>query len=145
MQPLTSADTSAHSVDSTFRGPAPGSAELGSRGRPRLRRSLFLAGIPRDIAEFVGRPSPLYHAQRFPASATTVLFKREDLNHTGAHKINNAVGQGLLARRMGMQRLIAETCRQHGWRRHGLAPSWACGRVFMGELDIRRQAMNVPL
>jgi len=97
------------------------------------------------LQSFVGRPSPLYHAQRFPASATTVLFKREDLNHTGAHKINNAVGQGLLARRMGMQRLIAET----GAGQHGVATATVGAKlglaveVFMGELDIRRQAMNV--
>jgi tryptophan synthase beta chain len=97
------------------------------------------------LQSFVGRPSPLYHAQRFPAGAATVLFKREDLNHTGAHKINNAVGQGLLARRMGMQRLIAET----GAGQHGVATATVGAKlgleveVFMGGLDIQRQAMNV--
>ncbi|MGB6772314.1 MAG: tryptophan synthase subunit beta [Candidatus Dormiibacterota bacterium] len=97
------------------------------------------------LQSFVGRPSPLYHAQRFPASAATVLFKREDLNHTGAHKINNAVGQGLLARRMGMRRLIAET----GAGQHGVATATVGAKlglaveVFMGGLDIQRQAMNV--
>jgi tryptophan synthase beta chain len=97
------------------------------------------------LQSFVGRPSPLYHAQRFPLRDTVVLFKREDLNHTGAHKINNAVGQGLLARRMGMRRLIAET----GAGQHGVATATIGAKlglpveVFMGELDIQRQAMNV--
>ncbi|MGH7641492.1 MAG: tryptophan synthase subunit beta [Candidatus Dormibacteria bacterium] len=97
------------------------------------------------LQSYVGRPSPLYHAQRFPTTAATVLLKREDLNHTGAHKVNNAVGQGLLARRMGMQRIIAET----GAGQHGVATATVGAKlglpveVFMGELDIERQAMNV--
>ncbi|MGC1184000.1 MAG: tryptophan synthase subunit beta [Candidatus Dormiibacterota bacterium] len=97
------------------------------------------------LRTYVGRPSPLYHAQRFPLSPATVLFKREDLNHTGAHKVNNAVGQGLLAQRMGMSRLIAET----GAGQHGVATATIGAKlglpveVFMGELDIERQAMNV--
>ena len=97
------------------------------------------------LRTYVGRPSPLYHAQRFPASDATVLFKREDLNHTGAHKVNNAVGQGLLARRMGMKRIIAET----GAGQHGVATATIGAKlglpveVYMGELDIERQATNV--
>ena len=97
------------------------------------------------LQTYVGRPSPLYHAQRFPRMAATVLLKREDLNHTGAHKVNNAVGQGLLARRMGMKRIIAET----GAGQHGVATATIGAKmglpveVYMGELDIERQAMNV--
>jgi tryptophan synthase beta chain len=97
------------------------------------------------LTNYVGRPSPLYQAQRFSSTTATVLFKREDLNHTGAHKINNAVGQGLLARRMGMRRLIAET----GAGQHGVATATIGAKlglpveVYMGELDIARQAMNV--
>ncbi|HVB14209.1 MAG TPA: tryptophan synthase subunit beta [Candidatus Dormibacteraeota bacterium] len=97
------------------------------------------------LENYVGRPSPLYHAPRFPVASTPVLFKREDLNHTGAHKVNNAVGQGLLAQRMGMKRLIAET----GAGQHGVATATIGAKlglpveVYMGELDIERQAMNV--
>ncbi|HEY6538531.1 MAG TPA: tryptophan synthase subunit beta [Candidatus Dormibacteraeota bacterium] len=97
------------------------------------------------LRDYVGRPSPLYHARRFPSGAVPVLFKREDLNHTGAHKVNNAVGQGLLAKRMGMARLIAET----GAGQHGVATATVGAQlglpveVFMGELDIQRQASNV--
>ncbi len=97
------------------------------------------------LQTYVGRPSPLYHAQRFPTAAATVLLKREDLNHTGAHKVNNAVGQGLLAKRMGMKRIIAET----GAGQHGVATATIGAKlglpveIYMGELDIERQAMNV--
>ena len=97
------------------------------------------------LRTYVGRPSPLYHARRFPTAAATVLLKREDLNHTGAHKVNNAVGQGLLAQRMGMKRIIAET----GAGQHGVASATIGAKlglpveVFMGELDIERQATNV--
>jgi tryptophan synthase beta chain len=97
------------------------------------------------LQNYVGRPSPLYQAQRFSLAEAIVLFKREDLNHTGAHKINNAVGQGLLAKRMGMQRLIAET----GAGQHGVAVATIGAKlglpveVYMGALDIERQAMNV--
>lgn len=97
------------------------------------------------LKTYVGRPSPLYHAERFSATGPPVLFKREDLNHTGAHKVNNAVGQGLLAQRMGMGRLIAET----GAGQHGVATATVGAKlgipveVYMGELDVERQAMNV--
>jgi tryptophan synthase beta chain len=95
---------------------------------------------------YVGRPSPLTDAPRFSgAVGARVFLKREDLNHTGAHKINNTVGQALLARRMGKRRIIAET----GAGQHGVATATICARfglscvVYMGEEDMRRQALNV--
>ncbi|HEU4990119.1 MAG: tryptophan synthase subunit beta [Gemmatimonadota bacterium] len=98
------------------------------------------------LADYVGRPSPLSDAPRFSQRVgARVLLKREDLNHTGAHKINNTVGQALLARRMGKQRIIAET----GAGQHGVATATVCARfglecvVYMGEEDMRRQALNV--
>lgn len=99
------------------------------------------------LSTFVGRPSPLYFAERFTnhIKGPRVYFKREDLNHTGAHKINNTVGQILLALRMGKKRIIAET----GAGQHGLATATVCARfglpcvVYMGAEDIRRQAPNV--
>ncbi len=96
--------------------------------------------------EYVGRPTPLSSAPRLSAEAgARVLLKREDLNHTGAHKINNAVGQALLALRMGKRRIIAET----GAGQHGVATATVCARfglecvVYMGAEDVRRQALNV--
>jgi tryptophan synthase beta chain len=97
--------------------------------------------------DYVGRPTPLYRAHRLgeAAGGAAVYLKREDLNHTGAHKINNSLGQVLLARRMGKQRIIAET----GAGQHGVATATACALfglpcvVYMGEEDIRRQALNV--
>ena len=99
------------------------------------------------LADFVGRPSPLYRASRLERDVRgpSVYLKREDLNHTGAHKINNTLGQALLACRMGKQRIIAET----GAGQHGVATATACALfdlecvVYMGEEDIRRQALNV--
>ncbi|MGH7611448.1 MAG: tryptophan synthase subunit beta [Candidatus Dormibacteria bacterium] len=97
------------------------------------------------LAEYVGRPSPLYRARRFWPGPGRLLFKREDLNHTGAHKINNALGQALLARRLGCRRLIAET----GAGQHGVAVATVGAKlglpveVYMGRLDVERQAMNV--
>ncbi|NNJ25629.1 tryptophan synthase subunit beta [Alienimonas chondri] len=99
------------------------------------------------LKEYVGRPTPLYRADRLTEACggATVWLKREDLNHTGAHKINNSLGQALLARRMGKRRIIAET----GAGQHGVATATACARfgleciVYMGEEDIRRQALNV--
>ena len=98
------------------------------------------------LRNYVGRPSPLTAAPRFGERlGTRVWLKREDLNHTGAHKINNTVGQVLLARRMGKQRIIAET----GAGQHGVATATVCARyglecvVYMGEEDMRRQALNV--
>ena len=98
------------------------------------------------LAEFVGRPSPLTEAPRLGAEAgTTVVLKREDLNHTGAHKINNTIGQALLALRMGKRRIIAET----GAGQHGVATATVCARfglecvVYMGAEDVARQRLNV--
>ncbi|HEY5546758.1 MAG TPA: tryptophan synthase subunit beta [Gemmatimonadaceae bacterium] len=98
------------------------------------------------LRDYVGRPSPLTPAPRFGERlGTRVWMKREDLNHTGAHKINNTVGQALLARRMGKRRIIAET----GAGQHGVATATVCARyglecvVYMGEEDMRRQALNV--
>ena len=98
------------------------------------------------LAEFVGRPSPLTAAPRLSEEVGAPVFlKREDLNHTGAHKINNTVGQGLLARRMGKRRIIAET----GAGQHGVATATVCARfglecvVYMGAEDVERQALNV--
>ncbi len=99
------------------------------------------------LRDFVGRPSPVYTAERYAceASKAVVAFKREDVNHTGAHKINNAVGQALLARRMGKKRIIAET----GAGQHGVATATVGAKfgipvdVYMGALDVERQALNV--
>ncbi len=99
------------------------------------------------LMHYVGRPSPLFHAERLTKSAggAEVYLKREDLNHTGAHKINNAIGQVMLAQRMGKTRVIAET----GAGQHGVATATACAlfgiecTVYMGEEDIRRQKLNV--
>ncbi|MDT8438783.1 MAG: tryptophan synthase subunit beta [Wenzhouxiangellaceae bacterium] len=107
----------------------------------------FQAELDSDLAHFVGRPSPLYLAERLSAHAggAKIVFKREDLNHTGAHKINNTVGQALLARAMGKPRVIAET----GAGQHGVASATVAARlgmkcvVYMGADDIERQSVNV--
>ena len=106
----------------------------------------FVAELDDLLANYVGRPSPLSDAPRFSELVgAPVWLKREDLNHTGAHKINNTVGQALLARRMGKRRIIAET----GAGQHGVATATICARfglecvVYMGEEDMRRQALNV--
>jgi tryptophan synthase beta chain len=106
----------------------------------------FRAELSDMLSSYVGRPSPLSEAPRLSERVgARVLLKREDLNHTGAHKINNTVGQVLLARRMGKQRIIAET----GAGQHGVATATVCARyglqcvVYMGEEDMRRQALNV--
>jgi tryptophan synthase beta chain len=107
----------------------------------------FQARLNELLHSFVGRPNPLYFAERLTAACggAQIYLKREDLNHTGAHKINNTIGQGLLTLRMGKQRVIAET----GAGQHGVATAVACARfglpcvVYMGEEDIRRQKLNV--
>lgn len=107
----------------------------------------FMARLDADLAHYVGRPSPIYHAMRLTevAGGARILLKREDLNHTGAHKINNTVGQALLAHYMGKSRVIAET----GAGQHGVASATVAARldkscvVYMGEVDIHRQAINV--
>ncbi|QTO22359.1 tryptophan synthase subunit beta [Burkholderia seminalis] len=107
----------------------------------------FVAEYERELKYFVGRPSPIYHAQRWSEilGGAQLYLKREDLNHTGAHKINNVIGQALLAKRMGKKRVIAET----GAGQHGVATATICARfgmeciVYMGAEDVRRQAANV--
>jgi tryptophan synthase beta chain len=106
----------------------------------------FWSELERLLAEFVGRPTPLSEAPRFSESVgTRVVLKREDLNHTGAHKINNTIGQALLALRMGKRRIIAET----GAGQHGVATATVCARfglecvVYMGAEDVQRQRLNV--
>ncbi len=107
----------------------------------------FWAEYDHDLAHYVGRPSPLYHAKRWSdeVGGAQIYLKREDLNHTGAHKVNNTIGQALLAKHMGKTRLIAET----GAGQHGVASATVAARlglecfVFMGSEDIQRQALNV--
>jgi tryptophan synthase beta chain len=108
----------------------------------------FTAELDTLLRDYVGRPTPLTEAPRLAAElgdGVTVVLKREDLNHTGAHKINNTLGQVLLARRMGKRRIIAET----GAGQHGVATATVCARfglecvVYMGEEDMRRQGLNV--
>ncbi len=107
----------------------------------------FSAALEGLLKHFVGRPNPLYFAERLTrmSGGARIYFKREDLNHTGAHKINNALGQALLTMRMGKTRIIAET----GAGQHGVATATACAHfgipctVFMGEEDVRRQKLNV--
>ncbi|CAG0991259.1 tryptophan synthase beta chain [Methylophilaceae bacterium] len=107
----------------------------------------FLAEFAYDLKHFVGRPSPVYYAKRLSENigGARIYFKREDLNHTGAHKVNNTVGQALLAKRMGKPRVIAET----GAGQHGVATATIAARlglecvVYMGSEDVKRQAPNV--
>ncbi len=107
----------------------------------------FIAELDRDLKHYVGRPSPIYHAERLSqhVGGARILLKREDLNHTGAHKINNTVGQALVARNMGKTRIIAET----GAGQHGVASATVAARlglkcvVYMGAVDIERQKINV--
>lgn len=107
----------------------------------------FIRELDHDLTYFVGRPSPLYHAERWSKQlgGAQIFLKREDLNHTGAHKINNTIGQALLAKRMGKTRVIAET----GAGQHGVASATVAARfgmkcvVYMGAEDIKRQSINV--
>ena len=107
----------------------------------------FWAAFERDLKYYVGRPSPVYHAERLSRhlGGAQIYLKREDLNHSGAHKINNTIGQALLAQRMGKTRVIAET----GAGQHGVASATVAARfgmdctVYMGAEDIQRQAPNV--
>jgi tryptophan synthase beta chain len=122
-------------------------AELAAAYEKFKRDPQFLAELDEDLAHYVGRPSPIYHARRLSQKlgGAQILLKREDLNHTGAHKINNTVGQALLASRMGKRRIIAET----GAGQHGVATATVAARlgiecvVYMGATDIERQAINV--
>lgn len=120
--------------------------ELDEAFESAMNDSAFVREVDQMLATYVGRPSPLSTAPRLSELAgARVYLKREDLNHTGAHKINNTVGQALLAMRMGKRRIIAET----GAGQHGVATATVCARfgldctVYMGEEDIRRQALNV--
>ena len=107
----------------------------------------FIAEFKSELAHFVGRPSPVYHAARMSKEmgGAQIYLKREDLNHTGAHKINNVIGQAMLAKRMGKPRIIAET----GAGQHGVATATICARyglecvVYMGAEDVKRQSPNV--
>ena len=122
-------------------------AELECAYRTSLEDESFLRLLDADLKHFVGRPSPLYFAERWSRElgGARIYLKREDLNHTGAHKINNTVGQALLARRMGKPRVIAET----GAGQHGVATATVAARfdmsctVYMGAEDIQRQSPNV--
>lgn len=121
--------------------------ELEASYRQSMQDPEFLAELDRDLSTWVGRPSPLYHARRWSdeLGGAQIYLKREDLNHTGAHKVNNTVGQALLARKLGKTRVIAET----GAGQHGVATASICARlglkcvIYMGATDIARQSLNV--
>lgn len=122
-------------------------AELSAAYDAARQDPSFVAALDADMADYVGRPTPVYYAERLSrrVGGAQIWFKREDLNHTGAHKINNTIGQALLASRMGKKRIIAET----GAGQHGVATATVAARlglecvVFMGSEDMRRQATNV--
>ena len=121
--------------------------ELGDAYESLKDNPQFQKDYDDDLRHYVGRPSPLYHAQRWSKElgGAQIYLKREDLNHTGAHKINNTIGQALLAKHMGKPRIIAET----GAGQHGVATATIAARlglecvVYMGEVDVARQAQNV--
>jgi len=121
--------------------------ELNNAYKKYMQDPLFLKELDADLQDYVGRPSPVYLAERLSAEngGAQIYLKREDLNHTGAHKINNTIGQALLAKRMGKTRIIAET----GAGQHGVATATVAARlglecvVYMGAEDIQRQAPNV--
>jgi tryptophan synthase beta chain len=125
----------------------PALAELAAAYRDAQADPAFRAEFEYELAHYVGRPSPIYHARRWSEQlgGAQIFLKREDLNHTGAHKINNCIGQALLARRMGKPRVIAET----GAGQHGVATATVAARygmecvVYMGSEDVKRQAANV--
>ena len=131
-------------VAETLMGPL---AELEAAYQRYTADPQFCAELDHDLQHYVGRPSPLYYAERWSerVGGARIYLKREDLNHTGAHKINNTVGQALLARRMGKRRVIAET----GAGQHGVATATVAARfgmqcrVYMGANDIQRQSLNV--
>jgi tryptophan synthase beta chain len=125
----------------------PALAELDAAYAAAKTDPAFQAEFDAELAHYVGRPSPIYHARRWSErlGGAQIYLKREDLNHTGAHKINNCIGQALLARRMGKPRIIAET----GAGQHGVASATVAARygmdcvVYMGSEDVKRQAANV--
>lgn len=130
------AETLVHAID-----------ELKQAYEEARRDAAFMAEFRSELAHFVGRPSPIYHAARLSRElgGAQIHLKREDLNHTGAHKVNNTIGQAMLARRMGKPRVIAET----GAGQHGVATATICARyglecvVYMGSEDVKRQSPNV--
>src|SRR5512143_2747833 len=121
--------------------------ELKAQYEDARRDPAFHAEFERELKHYVGRPSPVYHAERWSRElgGAQIWLKREDLNHTGAHKINNVIGQALLAKRLGKPRVIAET----GAGQHGVATATVAAllgfrcEVFMGVEDVERQALNV--
>jgi tryptophan synthase beta chain len=121
--------------------------ELNAAYEAARKDPAFIAEFEHELKHFVGRPSPIYHAARLSRElgGAQIYLKREDLNHTGAHKVNNTIGQALLARRMGKPRVIAET----GAGQHGVATATVCARygmecvVYMGSEDVKRQSPNV--
>jgi tryptophan synthase beta chain len=125
----------------------PALEELKAAYAQAQRDPSFAAEFESDLKHYVGRPSPIYHAKRWSEmlGGAQIYLKREDLNHTGAHKVNNCIGQAMLARRMGKKRVIAET----GAGQHGVATATVAARygmecvVYMGSEDIKRQAANV--
>ena len=123
-------------------------AEMEAAYEGAYKDQVFQEELHRELASYVGRPTTLHYVPRFSAMVAPgikVYLKREDLAHTGAHKINNALGQGMLAKRMGKQRIIAET----GAGQHGVATATVCAKlglnciIYMGEVDIARQSLNV--
>ncbi len=122
-------------------------SELRQAYETYMQDEQFLAELDADLQNYVGRPSPVYHCERWSRElgGAQIYLKREDLNHTGAHKVNNTIGQALLAKRMGKTRIIAET----GAGQHGVATATVAARlglecvVYMGEVDIKRQEANV--
>jgi tryptophan synthase beta chain len=125
----------------------PAITELNQAYQRYMQDPEFIAELDEDLKYYVGRPSPLYYAARWTEAlgGAKIYLKREDLNHTGAHKVNNTVGQALLAKRMGKTRIIAET----GAGQHGVATATVAARlglecvVYMGAVDVERQALNV--
>jgi tryptophan synthase beta chain len=121
--------------------------ELNAAYQKYLNDPEFISELDADLKHYVGRPSPLYYAERWSRElgGAQIYLKREDLNHTGSHKINNTVGQALLAKRMGKTRIIAET----GAGQHGVATATVAARlglecvVYMGAVDVARQSLNV--
>ncbi len=125
----------------------PAITELNAAYQRYMKDPEFMAELDADLQHYVGRPSPLYHAKRWSRElgGAQIYLKREDLNHTGAHKVNNTIGQALLAKRMGKTRIIAET----GAGQHGVATATVAARlgiecvVYMGTVDVERQKQNV--
>ncbi len=125
----------------------PAITELNAAYQHYMHDADFVAELDKDMQHYVGRPSPLYHAERWSDAlgGAQIYLKREDLNHTGSHKINNTIGQALLAKRMGKTRIIAET----GAGQHGVATATVAARlglecvIYMGAVDVARQSLNV--